>query len=152
MHDKFLYFENLGCYIEPETGRFTPTAARDVRRPGKGERAGSGPARAGMGLSSHSNPAEPKLVCPSRAGQQKHCSFCAEAGRSRPKRLCKPMIIAVLTYGFAQQRFYLGKNPSQGIVAARRYKHKNIHTVNEEGQAKIHRKLKEFLNIRLVIT
>jgi hypothetical protein len=62
------------------------------------------------------------------------------------------MTIAVPTYGFARQRFYPRKNPSREIVAARRYKHKNIHTVNEEGQAKIHRKLKEFLNIRLMIT
>jgi hypothetical protein len=61
------------------------------------------------------------------------------------------MTIAVPTYRFARQRFYPRKNPSWGIVTAQRYKHKNIHTVNGEGQAKIHRKLKEFLNIRLVI-
>jgi hypothetical protein len=53
--------------------------------------------------------------------------------------------IVVPIYGFAWQWFHPRKDPSRGIVAARRYKHKNIHTVNGEGQAKIHRKLKEFI-------
>jgi hypothetical protein len=52
---------------------------------------------------------------------------------------------AVLIYGFARQRPYPRKNPSRGIVAAQRYKHKNIHAANGEEQAKIHRKLKEFI-------
>jgi hypothetical protein len=70
-------------------------------------------------------PSRGKLAFP-RAGQQRHCSFCAEVGRSRPKRLCKPVTNAVPIYGFTRQRFHPRKNPSRGIIAARRYKQKTF--------------------------
>jgi hypothetical protein len=54
------------------------------------------------------------------------------------------MTIAVPTYGFARQRFYPRKNPSQGIVTVRRYKHKNIHIANEERQVFIKRKFDDY--------
>jgi hypothetical protein len=41
---------------------------------------------------------------------------------------------------------------SRHYGANRRHSHKNIHTADEEEQAKICRKLKEFLNMRLMIT
>jgi hypothetical protein len=61
-----------------------------------------------------------------RAGQQKHCSLCAEAGRSRPKRLCRSAAIAVPIYGSARQRLYPRKDSSQGIVTMIGYKQKTF--------------------------
>jgi hypothetical protein len=85
----------------------------------EGRRAGSGPARAGTGLSLHSNLSKPGKLALPRAGQQRHYSLRAEAGGPCPKRLRRTATIVVPICGFARQRFHPRKNPSRGIVTAR---------------------------------
>jgi hypothetical protein len=58
--------------------------------------------------------------------------------------------IVVPIYGFACQQFHPRKDPSRKIVSALRHKQKivsckSIHTANEEEQAKVCRKLEEFI-------
>jgi hypothetical protein len=53
--------------------------------------------------------------------------------------------------GSIQGRILVGELARRGDTS-RRHSHKSIHATNEEGQTKICEKLKEFLNIRLVIT
>jgi hypothetical protein len=70
-------------------------------------------------------PSRGELTFP-KAGQQKHYFLCAEAGGPRQKRLRESVEIVALTYRFARQRFYRRKNPSRGIITARRCKQKTF--------------------------
>jgi hypothetical protein len=74
-------------WLEPETWRFTPSTARDVRGPVKGDV----PAPAPLEPAQDSTftlipPSRGELTLP-RAGQQRHYSLRAEAGGPRQKRL-----------------------------------------------------------------
>jgi hypothetical protein len=131
--------------------------AWDVRRPGKGNVLAPTLARAGTRCSFRSVRAGARASPPfMETGQQKHLSLRVEAGGAHPKRLRRLVTIVGPTYGFACQQFRPRKDPSRRIVSALRHKQKivsrrSIHIANEEEQAKICTKLKEFLGRRLHI-